>query len=141
MMATDEHAMIAHAPDGATGPLLTHALDLQTKYERHTSLDDRKKKGQFFTPPQVCTFMASLFSPKPPATFRLLDPGAGVGALTAAVCDRFLNLRSSRQLEIHLFENDPEVLPFLRKTIEHCAGMLNEHRRLTCAAAMITRCP
>jgi adenine-specific DNA-methyltransferase len=123
--------MIAHAPDTATGPLLTHALDLQTSYERQTSLDDRKKKGQFFTPPEVCTFMASLFFPKPPSTFRLLDPGAGVGSLTAAVCDRFLDLRSSRHFEIHLFENDPEVLPFLRKTIEHCVGMLNEHGHST----------
>jgi adenine-specific DNA-methyltransferase len=123
--------LIARATGTATGPLLTHALDVQTKYERQTSPDGRKKRGQFFTPPEVCAFMASLFSPKPPATFRLLDPGAGVGSLTAAICDRFLNLRSSRHLEIHLFENDSEVLPFLRKTIDHCAEMLNEHGHST----------
>src|SRR5437879_11493601 len=98
--------LIASATDNAAGPLLTHALDAQIKYERQTSLDDRKRKGQFFTPPEVCAFMASLFSLKPPATLRLLDPGAGVGSLTAAICDRFLNLRSSRHLEIHLFEKD-----------------------------------
>ena len=119
--------MIVNATETTMGPLLTHALDVQAKYERQTSLDDRKKKGQFFTPPEVCAFMASLFSPKPPATFRLLDPGAGVGSLTAAICDRILYLRSSRNLEIHLFENDPEVLPFLRETIKHCVEMLNEH--------------
>jgi adenine-specific DNA-methyltransferase len=122
--------IIAHVPDIA-GPLLAHALDLQTKYERQTALDDRKRKGQFFTPPAVCGFMASLFSPKPPATFRLLDPGAGVGSLTAAICDRFLNLRASRHIDIQLFENDPEVLPFLRETIQHCAEMLNEHGHST----------
>lgn len=118
---------ITNAPDTSVGPLLTHALDSQIGYERQTSLSDRKRKGQFFTPPEICAFMASLSSQKRPATFRLLDPGAGVGSLTAAICDRFLHLSSSRHLEIHLFENDPEVLPFLRKTIEHCAGMLNEH--------------
>jgi adenine-specific DNA-methyltransferase len=109
------------------GSLLAHAINLQTQYERLTSLGERKKKGQFFTPPEVCQFMAGLSSPKPPATFRLLDPGAGIGSLTAAVCDRFLNLSSSRHLEIHLVENDPEVLPFLRKTIKHCEEKLAEY--------------
>lgn len=110
-----------------TDQLLVHALDLQVKYERLTGLDDRKRKGQFFTPPQVCQFMAGLFSLKRPTGFRLLDPGAGIGSLTAAVCDRFLRLRSPRNLEIHLFENDPEVLPFLRKMMERCSEMLGEH--------------
>jgi adenine-specific DNA-methyltransferase len=111
----------------AASPLLAHALELQAEYQRQTFLADRKKKGQFFTPPEVCQFMASLFSTKPRAAFRLLDPGAGTGSLTAAVWDRLLNLRSSQHLEIHLFENDLEVLPFLRKTIKHCAEVLNEH--------------
>ena len=121
--------MSAHAIDPVTapGPLLAHAFDLQSKYERQTSLDDRKKKGQFFTPPEVCQFMAGLFSPNHPATFRLLDPGAGLGSLTAAVCDRFLSLSSPRHLEIHLFENDPEVLPFLRGTMSRCAEGLQEY--------------
>ena len=91
------------------------------------SLERRKRKGQFFTPPEVCEFMADLLSSNPPATFRLLDPGAGVGALSAAVCDRFLSLRSPRNLQIHLFENDPEVLPFLRKTMDRCAEDLKAH--------------
>lgn len=113
--------------DAASG-LLAYSLDLQAKYEGLTSVDARKKKGQFSTPPEVCRFMANLFSPKPAATFRLLDPGAGIGSLTAAVCDRVLNLRSSqRRLEVHLFENDPEVLTFLRETMKHCEETLREH--------------
>ena len=99
------------------GPLLAYALDLQAKYERLSAVGDRKKKGQFFTPPEVCRFMAGLLSLRTPDTFRLLDPGAGVGSLTAAVCDRVLSLHSPRGVEIHLLENDPEVLPFLRKTM------------------------
>jgi adenine-specific DNA-methyltransferase len=121
--------MIANAIEtpAGTGPLLSHTLDLQAKYERQTSLEDRKKKGQFFTPPAVCRFMANLLSPTPAPAFRLLDPGAGVGALTAAVCDRFLALRSPRRLEIHLFESDPDVLPFLHQTLRHCSDGLKEH--------------
>jgi adenine-specific DNA-methyltransferase len=123
--------MIAKAPDGATGPLLSYAIGSQARYQQQTTLGDRKKKGQFFTPPEVCAFMAGLFSLKPSATFRLLDPGAGVGSLAASICDRFLELRTSQRVEMHLFENDPEVLPFLRETIEHCAEMLNEHGHST----------
>jgi adenine-specific DNA-methyltransferase len=113
--------------DTAIGPLLAYCRDLQSKYEGRSSFESRKKKGQFFTPPEVCAFMAGLFSRAAPATLRLLDPGAGVGALSAAVCDRFLNLRSSRRLEIHLFDDDPEVLPFLRTTMGRCAEVLQEH--------------
>jgi adenine-specific DNA-methyltransferase len=120
-------SMPVPATETARGTLLAYSLDLQAKYERLTSLEARKKKGQFFTPPEVCRFMASLFSPKLSATFRLLDPGAGSGSLTAAVCDRFLDLRSPRHLDIHLFENDSEVVPFLRETLEYCAQALREH--------------
>ncbi|MGH9582427.1 MAG: N-6 DNA methylase, partial [Bryobacteraceae bacterium] len=110
-----------------SGALLAYSLDLQSTYERLSSLDTRKKKGQFFTPPEVCRFMASLVCANSPTRFRLLDPGAGVGSLTAAVCDRFLNLGSCHCLEIHLFENDPEVLPFLHRVMDLCAETLIEH--------------
>jgi adenine-specific DNA-methyltransferase len=110
----------------ANGSLLTYALGLQGNYERLTSLEARKKKGQFFTPAEVCKFMASLFSPGPTA-FRFLDPGAGIGALTAACCDRFLHLQPARPLEFHLFENDPDVLPFLERTMKHCAATFAQH--------------
>jgi adenine-specific DNA-methyltransferase len=69
--------------------------------------------------------MAGLFSAEPRTTFRLLDPGAGIGSLSAAVCDRFLELGSLRHLDIHVFEKDPEVLPFLNKMMKRCAEMLN----------------
>jgi adenine-specific DNA-methyltransferase len=109
----------------ALGPMLTRALDSQARYEHLSSIDDRKKKGQFFTPPEACRYMASLFSLKPHGDFRLLDPGAGAGALAAAFCDRALELQSPVRLEIQLFENDPEVLPFLRDTMRNCADFLS----------------
>jgi adenine-specific DNA-methyltransferase len=117
---------VGPAPNPATiGPMLAQALESQTRYQRLSPLNDRKKKGQFFTPPEVCGFMAGLLSLKARTVFRLLDPGAGAGSLAAAFCDRVLDLRSPAKLEIHLFENDPEVLPFLRNTMSGCAEALN----------------
>jgi hypothetical protein len=73
------------------GPMLARALESQTRYERYSPLNDRRKKG-FFTPPEVCGFMAGLLSLKPRAAFKLLDPGAGAGSLAAAFCGRVPDL-------------------------------------------------
>ncbi len=45
--------------------------------------------GQFMTPSGVARFMASLFPPSTLQTCRLLDAGAGVGALSCAFLDRW----------------------------------------------------
>ena len=69
--------------------------------------------------------MASLFS-SVPSKCHLLDPGAGVGALTAAFCERVRKLRSPRTLIAHLFENDPALLPLLRRNLDNCKRVLLE---------------
>ena len=45
--------------------------------------------GQFMTPSNIARFMASLFPASPLKTCRLLDAGAGVGALSCAFLDRW----------------------------------------------------
>ena len=67
--------------------LLAFSARMQKRYEQSTSLAHRKCKGQVFTPGVVARFMAGLLT-EIPKHFRLLDPGAGVGTLTAAVCER-----------------------------------------------------
>lgn len=46
--------------------------------------------GQFLTPSSVARFMASLFPESTIRTCRLLDAGAGVGALSCAFLDRWM---------------------------------------------------
>jgi adenine-specific DNA-methyltransferase len=99
--------------------LLGFSAELERRFEAGTSPASRKEKGQFFTPAAVCGFMAGLFSAVP-KHFRLLDAGAGVGALSAAVCERVLQLRSPHSLEIHLFENDPALTPLLEENLRNC---------------------
>lgn len=57
------------------------------------SIDPKHKAkfGQFMTPSSVALFMASLFPPSTQQTCRLLDAGAGVGALSCAFLDRWVN--------------------------------------------------
>src|SRR5690348_12744659 len=68
--------------------LLDAAANLQHEYESRTSIEQRKAKGQYFTPPEVCAFMAGRFSEPKGDRYRFLDPGAGVGSLSAALCER-----------------------------------------------------
>jgi len=104
---------------------MNNLLELQRQFETSTSLERRKLKGQFFTPPEIAQFMAGLFSLPLPKTFRLLDPGAGIGALSSAFCEHVSQLRTSRRLEIHLFETDEALLPSLRRSMEHCKQQLS----------------
>jgi len=53
-----------------------------------SSQEYRKERGQFFTPPEVATFMAELSANQRESPTRILDPGAGLGILSCAVCER-----------------------------------------------------
>lgn len=83
----------------------------------------QEELGQFLTATPVADFMASMFGPLP-RTVRLLDAGAGAGALTAAFvsrcCERGAGVRA---IEATLYELDPEILNALSATMHDC-----EHR-------------
>ncbi len=79
--------------------------------------------GQFLTATPVADFMASLFGPLP-RTVRLLDAGAGAGALTAAFVSRCCERDDGvRAIEATLYELDGEILDALVATLREC-----EHR-------------
>ena len=89
----------------------------------------REELGQFLTAPPVADLMASMFGPLP-RTVRLLDAGAGDGALTAAFVSRCCRQRNGvRAIDATLYELDGEILDALGTTMQECA------RR--CAAAGI----
>ncbi len=99
--------------------LVDYAQRLSELYSRMYSLEIRKLKGQFFTPNQVSTFMASLFEIHKD-TIRLLDPGAGTGILSAAFCERLLSNNKIVNLTMDVYENDTNLLPYLKMTLESC---------------------
>lgn len=85
--------------------------------------ESKQELGQFFTPPPVAEFMASLFE-LATVEIQLLDAGAGEGALTEAfvrsACAR--NRRPSR-LAVVAYEVDQRVLGALRRTMERCRSL------------------
>jgi adenine-specific DNA-methyltransferase len=80
----------------------------------------RSELGQFMTPSSVASFMASMFDGVP-ATVKLLDPGAGFGALTAAfvhaMCARS---NRPREIEATVFEVERDFSEALRTTLQGC---------------------
>ena len=51
---------------------------------RRIDQSHRSEMGQFFTPPPVAKLMASMFDERP-QNLTIIDPGAGVGSLSAAL--------------------------------------------------------
>ena len=78
------------------------------------------KLGQFLTPAPVADFMASLFGPLPEVV-RLLDAGAGAGALTEAFLSRLREREDGvRAVEATLYELDPLIHDALSETMLNC---------------------
>jgi len=81
--------------------------------------DERGRIGQFFTSPSVAHFMANMFDISK-KEIRILDPGAGTGVLTAALCEKILLNSQVQRIHIDVFENDVTVIPFLEQTMIKC---------------------
>ena len=76
--------------------------------------------GQFLTAAPVADFMASMFGPLPGAV-RLLDAGAGAGALSTAFVSRLCETDEGvRAIEATLYELDPLILDALSANMRGC---------------------
>lgn len=82
--------------------------------------EKRQELGQFLTPFPTAKFMASLFG-KPPREVRLLDAGAGAGALSATLVNRWcIGTHKPRSIVITAYEADSEIIPRLERTYAEC---------------------
>jgi adenine-specific DNA-methyltransferase len=97
-----------------TASLTKIAAEQQWQFDATTLPRARKQRGHFGTAPAVADFMAGMFSHIPQGHVRILDPGAGVGTLSAALCQRILQQRTPRSFYFELWENDLYLEPRLR---------------------------
>lgn len=78
----------------------------------------RVELGQFFTPDPVARFLASMYELRDERA-TLLDPGAGVGSLTAAFVERWA-AECRAPLEVTACEVDPSLHAELKSTLDEC---------------------
>ncbi len=76
--------------------------------------------GQFFTPERAAQLIASMPALPESGLLRVLDPGAGIGSLGAALVDRVLADAPNVAVEVTAVEVDPIVAPHLRTTMADC---------------------
>jgi len=97
----------------------------ERRREISASLDPKQRSalGQFLTPSATAAFMAGLLDFSSGDVVRLLDPGAGIGALTAAAIRRaqseFHGRLNAQQQQIHLTccEIEPAFSAALEETL------------------------
>ena len=106
--------------------LIEFALEQQRRFDTCSSARERKEAGHFGTPLSIADFMAGMFAQRPRPAIRILDPGAGVGTLSAGVCARILRENGTCSVYFELWENNPKVEPYLRKTMERCRTALEQ---------------
>ena len=63
--------------------------------------------------------MASLFQ-RIEGNISVLDPGCGSGSLTAAFVDESLKREKVKSLDIHAFDIDLVIQPFIEETLSLC---------------------
>lgn len=95
-------------------------------YSKSIEPGKKSRLGQFFTPASIAQFMSSLFTKTPDVACKLLDPGAGIGSLSAAFLDRiFSGDMIFQSVEVIAFEIDDSISPALIDTLSHYSEVLN----------------
>lgn len=101
------------------------ALVVRTEARRQrigTALDakSRAQHGQYFTPDGAAELIANMPRLPQQGALRILDPGAGVGSLTAALVARILRDAPALHVEVVAVELDSVILPHLEETLQDC---------------------
>ncbi|MEO0011846.1 MAG: methyltransferase-endonuclease, partial [Cyanobacteriota bacterium] len=104
-----------------------HAAELlRIKANSQLNPEVKSTLGQFFTPHPISLYMASLFK-RIEGNVSLLDPGCGSGSLTAAFVDESLRRKKIKSLEIHAFDIDSIIQPFINETLLLCVKKCKKH--------------
>lgn len=92
--------------------------DIRHKTSQRLCPDRRAAFGQYMTPWPIADFMAALCTLPKRGTIKLLDPGAGVGSLSAAFAEQWLNSTpATSKLAVTAVELDESLHRELRKTL------------------------
>lgn len=105
--------------------MLGHIYEETTKYMKNEGKDVRKKKGQFFTPVNIAAYMGKWTMAK--EHLDILDAGAGSGILTAGIMKHLLAINGCRSIKVTFVENDPIVLPLLKKNADYIQNICENH--------------
>lgn len=107
-------------------PQVSYTDALRLELSSQIPLKRKSALGQFMTPATIARFMASLFPETTEPSCRLLDAGAGVGALTSAFLDRWEDADGFNfiSVDVQTYEIDDLLRAHLEKTLARYANRL-----------------
>ena len=114
------------APRSGSMSLLDRVDQRLREVSEQLDASSRARLGQFFTPSAVSTLIASLPVLPESGLVKILDPGAGIGALTASMLTRIIDERPDLEVEVTLIELDEKLLPELTKTVAACEALADQ---------------
>lgn len=104
----------------ATDALLEAVEEMRRGVSKHLERSRRALMGQFLTPVPVALFMARMFEAREPV-LRVLDPGAGIGSLSAAfVAAMCRRARRPQAIALTAYEVDSKLIGHLEATLDLC---------------------
>lgn len=87
---------------------------------------EKRALGQFFTPTALADFIASFFV-HPRTDWRVIDAGAGSGALTLALVQHVVRQTPRpKSFRITAYEIDATAIPLLSETLATCASLCEQ---------------
>jgi adenine-specific DNA-methyltransferase len=94
--------------------------------EANSRREYKRELGQFLTPQPIASLLASLFDIGSD-DLRLLDPGAGAGALSLALIRRICELtKPPRSVHVTAYEIDASLIERLRESFEECLTICSQ---------------
>lgn len=110
-----------------TKKLVDYTEILTNKYIKNTTSEDRKSKGQFFTPKTISEFMVRQYNNlHNKDEIKILDPGAGIGIFESTICDMLISKSKRPIVTFDIYENDENILPYLKKNMRMCKKKMEE---------------
>ena len=124
--STEQSVSSDHLSSISAPELLRRVEELRIEATRRLSPACRAELGQFLTPAPIARFMASMCEARR-ASPRVLDAGAGVGSLTAAVVAEVAT-REHRPIKISVsaYELDGMLVEYLRQTMNLCQKLCTQ---------------
>lgn len=86
------------------------------KVSLNNEIYKQKLYEQYFTPLDITKYMSNLFSDG--NNLKILDAGAGVGNLGAVTAIRYLEKKSTNNLELTLIEWDERLIPTIKSNMK-----------------------
>ncbi|MCA9371442.1 Eco57I restriction-modification methylase domain-containing protein [Candidatus Woesebacteria bacterium] len=105
-----------------------YAESLGSEFVSRKSKNDISSLGQFFTPKAIAEMVANDFEECSANAVRILDPGAGSGILSCALCEAIAGWDSKpKKIKLSAYEIDTELVSALNESLTYLKKWLIKH--------------